>query len=246
MKKNTLLLVLVLLACIFTMAYFKPADPVSAQRSLKAHPQKEYMNQPVMSSFTEEGQLKHTLAAEHWEYKAESNISNLKTPQTMVFKPKNIINQPETTLKQQDTSNEPPITIASESAEFDDKKGIAIYKQNVTLDQGNRHLQADTLTIERNKSGNLGKITAIGKPAHFQILPNPSRPVITGHANTIHYFPEEEKILLIDNAELTQQGNIIRGAYLSYLLKSEVLSSEARPGKRTQVIIPRVPKGQNK
>jgi lipopolysaccharide export system protein LptA len=228
------------------MAFLRPPEPASPSRSLKAHPQKEYMTQPVMTSFTEKGQLKHTLAAEHWEYKAETHLSKLMTPQTTVFKPKNILNQNEATQKKQNTPEEPPITISSDSAEFDDKKGIATYRQHVTLDQGNRHLRADTLTIERNKSGNIAKITALGNPAHFEIQAHPTRPVIRGHANTIHYFPEEEKILLIDNAELTQQGNIIRGSYLSYLLKSEVLSSEAQPGKRTQVIIPRLPKGQNK
>lgn len=228
-------------------------DPHGAKMKSSITP-KEYMIQPLMSTFTEKGQLKHILAAEHWEYKPEANLSALTAPQTTIFKPHPFL--PDKTSQEKANTNtvakdtaqtfaDTPITIQSDSAEFDDKKGIAIYYNHVILTQGTRCLYADTLTIQRNTSGHIEHMIAIGKPAHFQARAHPDKPIMMGHAETIHYFPIEEKVLFIENAELSQQGNVIRSPYLNYLLKSEILSSESRCGERTLVIIPKIPKGQH-
>lgn len=246
MQKN-LLFILFISLCVLTLVLLNPTEP-SSTHTFNLKQQKEYMVKPIMSTFTEEGQLKHNVAAKHWEYKPEANLSSVTTPQTTLFnlpKPTAKSDVAITTPPNQEKTNpfqEEPITIQSDSAEFDDKKGIATYHQHVTLDQENRHLRADTLIIQRNARGTIAQITATGTPAYFTVQP-PGKPITTGYANTIHYFPEEDKILFIDNAELTQKGNIIRGDYLSYFFKSEILSSEARPGKRTLVIIPKIPTG---
>lgn len=238
MQKKTSFILFIFI-CLFTALLFNASDaPKNMPSKTKVASPKEFMTRPIMTSFTERGNLKHVLVAEHWEYKPEIHLSKLATPQTTIFKMNALLSQnaPSTTSKQHAT--EAPITIQSDSAEFDDKSGTATYHHHVILSQETRQVTADKLTIQRNPSGHIAHIIATGKPAHFQIRLHPTKPLIIGHANTIKYFPEEEKIVLIENAELNQEGNIIRGPYLNYLLKSEVLSSEARPGGHTEVIIP--------
>lgn len=139
-----------------------------------------------------------------------------------------------------------PIEIHSDSAEFDDKKGTAIYHGDVTMEQGSRQLTSDLLVIHRDTQGKIEMMIATGSPAHFHAKSNPEKPPAFGHANTVKFFPKQDKILLIDNAELTQNADTIRGESLTYYLDTQVLSSEPIPGKRTTVILaPRASKTTN-
>jgi lipopolysaccharide export system protein LptA len=130
-----------------------------------------------------------------------------------------------------------PLEIHSDSALFDDKKGTATYFGNVIMNQGSRQVTADTLIIQRSRQGKIEWLIAKGSPAHFQALPEPQKPLSFGQANTIKYFPNQDKILLIENAELTQNSDTIRGDHLSYFLSSRILASDPVPGKRMTVIL---------
>jgi lipopolysaccharide export system protein LptA len=142
-------------------------------------------------------------------------------------------------INQRVNSNEKPaIEINADFAEFDDKKGTVIYQGNVVMSQGNRQLTSDTLVIQRDSHGKINFMIATGSPAHFQIDSEPEKPLSHGQSNTIKYFPNQDKILFIGNAELTQNTNTVYGDKLSYFLKTRVLSSELVPGKRTTVILP--------
>lgn len=129
------------------------------------------------------------------------------------------------------------IEIQSDSAEFDDKKGTAVYHGHVLMTQGSRQLTSDTLTIQKDQHGKIKLMIATGNPAHFKAKPAPEKPFSEGHANIVKYFPNENKIILLENAELTQNQDTIRGDNLSYFLNTKVLSSEPVPGKRTTVIL---------
>ncbi len=132
-----------------------------------------------------------------------------------------------------------PVTIFSDSAEFDDKTGMIIHYDNVIMDQGRRHLTSDTLIIERDKQGKIGLMTAIGKPAKFHIQPDPEKPLSHGKANIVKYYPKEEKIILLNEAELIQKENIVRSPYLTYFLNTRTLSAEPGLDRRTTIILPK-------
>jgi lipopolysaccharide export system protein LptA len=130
-----------------------------------------------------------------------------------------------------------PIQIQSASVEFDEKKGTALYRGQVVFQQGTRHLTADSLLIKKDLQGKIESVLAKGKPAQFKAKPNPAKPFVTGHANILHYLPNQDKILLIQNAELTQNDDTIRGESLSYQLSTQVLTSNPVAGQRTTVIL---------
>lgn len=133
-----------------------------------------------------------------------------------------------------------PIQIQSDSAEFDDKKGTALYRGNVLMTQGTRQLISDTLLIQRDGHGKIELMIATGLPARFQaqLSPeHPEKPLGHGQANTVKFFPKEDKIYLFENAELTENDNTIKGDSLTYFINTKVLSANPVPGKRTTVIL---------
>lgn len=137
-----------------------------------------------------------------------------------------------------DTSDaEKPIEIYSTTAEFEDKKGTATYKGSVVMEQGNRHLTSDVLVILRDKNGRIESMIATGNPANFHVKTNPDKPELLGHAEIIEFYPKQDKILLFQNAELTQNNETICGENLAYFLSSHILSSNPVQGKKTTVIL---------
>lgn len=132
---------------------------------------------------------------------------------------------------------EKPIEIHSTTAEFEDKKGTATYKGSVVMDQGNRHLTSDVLIIQRDKGGRIESMIATGNPANFHAKTNSDKPELLGHAQIIEFYPKEDKILLFQNAEVTQNNETIRGENLAYFLSTHILSSHPVSGKKTTVIL---------
>jgi len=130
-----------------------------------------------------------------------------------------------------------PIEIQSNQAEFDDKKGIVTYQGNVIMKQGNRYLSATKLIIARDNHGKIESMQAMGAPAYFYVRPEPEKPPIHGQANTLYYFPKQDKLLLIDEAELIQNEDTVQGDHLIYFISTHVLSSLPVPGKNTTVIL---------
>jgi len=138
---------------------------------------------------------------------------------------------------QKNSETEKPIEIYSTKAEFEDKKGTATYKGAVVMDQGNHHLTSDVLIIQRDTGGKIESMIATGNPAHFHVKPSPDKSELLGHAKTIKFYPKQDKILLLQNAELTQNNETIRGENLTYFLSTHVLLSNPVSGEKTTVIL---------
>lgn len=153
-----------------------------------------------------------------------------------------------------------PVDIQSDSAHFDEKTGNTIYEGNVSVTQAGHKLNAETLTIHRTKEGQIDHIEATGHPAHFLVQNHETSTekqnvtatikaediyensqnaenILRGQANTIHYYPFEKKIVLLKNAELTQNEQFIRGGTLIYYLESKILISERDTDSKTILIL---------
>jgi len=135
-----------------------------------------------------------------------------------------------------------PIEIHSDSAQFDDKKGTATYLGNVVMQQGSRQLSSQSLIIKRDNHGKIESMVAKGTPATFQAKPSPEKPLIHGFANIIQFYPNQDKMILLENASLTQNEDTLEGDSLTYFVSKHILSSDPVPGKRTTVLITPKPK----
>lgn len=130
-----------------------------------------------------------------------------------------------------------PVTIHSNSASFDNNKGVAVYNGKVTVKQGSRNLDADKLTIERDDNNQIKIMIATGKPARFRSQADISRPIGYGKANVIKYYPQQDKVDLLGNAELMQNGDTVSGPILNYNFTTGVLQSKSTRKARSTVVL---------
>ncbi len=119
------------------------------------------------------------------------------------------------------------IEIQSDSAEFNEAKGTALYQGDVELRQGTLLIQSEALTIYNSEKG-VSKVLAEGTPAHYQQLVDTDKPPVKAKANRIIYFPQNERIALEGSARLQQGENIFEGEHIHYDLQKHILNAKGR------------------
>jgi lipopolysaccharide export system protein LptA len=131
-----------------------------------------------------------------------------------------------------------PINIEADNAKILEKEGKSVYSGNVILVQGNTRVTADKVTVF-STDGKLSRITAEGKPVTYKQSNEPKAADITAEANTVDYFAQEKRVVLLDNAKLTQGRTVFSGNRIEYNADTEVVTAkQADSGKqRVQVII---------
>lgn len=132
-----------------------------------------------------------------------------------------------------------PIKIISDRAEQNEQEGTATYEGSVIVQQGSIKINADKVTVTTNiKEGD--KIVATGTPAHYQQIQNTEDGLVLASANTINYFLKNERIGLIKDASLEQNGTTITGDTIDYDLKAATVKASSGQNKknRIEIIIP--------
>lgn len=133
-----------------------------------------------------------------------------------------------------------PIHITADKALRDEKKGVTIYSGNVQMKQGSMELEADTLTIYHT-ADEANEIIAEGHPAKIRHQPELDKEVVNGHANVITYYRSEERVHLQTDARIEQEGAIVDGDSIEYLIAEELITAESdqtREGNKVVVVIP--------
>jgi len=132
-----------------------------------------------------------------------------------------------------------PIKIESDRAVQDEKKGTTTYEGSVVIRQGSIKINADKVTVftDTNK---VDRIICEGNPAHYQQRPNPEDGLVLASARTIKYYLASDKIALVKNASLEQNGTVITGEKIDYDLKAEIVkaTSGRNTKERIKMIIP--------
>src|SRR5690606_2903446 len=105
------------------------------------------------------------------------------------------------------SDREQPIRVQADSAEIDDRKGVAVYRGGVVITQGTLKITGDTVTITQTADGDIDVFTSVGKPAYYEQQPAADKEVVKAYGLTIQYFAENERIVLIDQAMVIQEGN---------------------------------------
>lgn len=133
-----------------------------------------------------------------------------------------------------------PIHITADKALRDEKQGVTVYTGNVQMDQGSMRITADTLTIY-HVTEEADKIVAEGRPARMQQQPELDKGPVHAHAEVIEYFRDEERVHLQSNARVEQDGAVVAGDSIDYLIAEQLVkadSDQTLEGNRVQVIIP--------
>ena len=134
-----------------------------------------------------------------------------------------------------------PIEIAADSAIREEPSGETTYRGDVVLTQGTLKIEADSLvfTFDENKAT---LITARGNPATMTQQPDGGSGPIDAHAETIEYHEATDRIRLIGGARILQNGAVIEGSTIEYLVTTQRVMAAGSPDKdlpqRVKVTIP--------
>lgn len=130
-----------------------------------------------------------------------------------------------------------PIRIQADTAELDDKQGVAVYRGDVVITQGTMKITGDTVTITQNNNGDVETFTSIGKPAYYEQKPAADKQIVKAYGLTIQYFADNERIVLIDQAKVVQEGNTFEGEKIVYDTQRQIVN--AGRATNTEVTTPR-------
>jgi lipopolysaccharide export system protein LptA len=133
-----------------------------------------------------------------------------------------------------------PIHLTADKALRDEKKGVTIYSGNVQMKQGSMELEADTLTIY-HESDDPSEIIAEGNPARMRQQPELDDGVVHAHAQVITYYKNEDRVHLQTKARLEQDGSVVDGDSIDYLIAKQLITAESdqsKEGNKVVVVIP--------
>lgn len=130
-----------------------------------------------------------------------------------------------------------PMYVEADRADIDDQRGISVYRGNVKITQGTLQLTAAELTVH-SKGGDITKAIAVGQPATYRQRPDGKDQDVEAEALRMEYFATEQKIILIDKAEVRQGGDTFRSDRINYDIAKDVVNAGAgSPGDRVRITI---------
>ncbi|MDD3517393.1 MAG: lipopolysaccharide transport periplasmic protein LptA [Chromatiales bacterium] len=133
-----------------------------------------------------------------------------------------------------------PIRISADRAELDDKKGVAVYRGNVRVEQGTMLLKADVLTVhtpERAVSRMIAESRNETRPVSFRQQTDDGRS-IEAEAQRMDYRVGARRVQLEGGAELRRGGDSFRGERIDYDLAAEVVEAVSAPERsRVEIVI---------
>ena len=106
---------------------------------------------------------------------------------------------------------EQPIRVQADTAELDDRQGVAVYRGDVVITQ--------------DDNGDVEVFTSIGKPAYYEQKPAVDKEIVKAYGLTIQYFAANERIVLIDQAKVVQEGNTFEGEKIVYDTRRQIVNA---------------------
>jgi lipopolysaccharide export system protein LptA len=141
-----------------------------------------------------------------------------------------------------------PVYIDSNTATYNDAKAISIYTGNVVTVQGSLHIESDKLVVYL-KNGDVDKMVFTGKPAKFRQLPGKEKEMIHGEGLTGEYYPAQNKLILIEEAVVSQGNTRSASRIITYDSKNSLIKAgeKTSDAKRVHSVFkPSAKKPENK
>ena len=129
-----------------------------------------------------------------------------------------------------------PIHIRADNAEIDQQQGLAIYRGEVRVEQGTLRVTADEMTVEYVDQ-KVVRIIAKGNPAYYRQQIEAGKAEVTAHSSVIIYFTQEERLDLLGDAFLTQEGSEITGDLITYDIVAGKVDATAENDERIRMIL---------
>jgi lipopolysaccharide export system protein LptA len=130
-----------------------------------------------------------------------------------------------------------PMLIEADRVELDDAKGISVYRGRVKVTQGSLILTGETMTVY-TKGNDVEKVVMEGAPATYQQRPDNKDQDVHAKALRMEYYTDPEHIILLKQAEVEQQGDVLRSERIEYdVAKDQVSAGTDQPNERVRITI---------
>lgn len=134
------------------------------------------------------------------------------------------------------------IKIQADSAIHEEKKGLTVYTGQVILEQGSIKVEADKITVFRDKNGEITQLSADGKPAKFQQKPDIDQDIVYASANSVTYTISDGKIVFVGNTRINQGQAQLKSDTITYLSNQQIFKAQKNTSsdksQRVEMIIP--------
>ncbi len=96
------------------------------------------------------------------------------------------------------------------------------------------------LTLKQDKNGDIEVVTSVGKPAYYEQKPAPDKDVTKAYGLTIQYFVTQNRVVLIDQAKVIQEGNTFEGEKIVYDTQRQIVNAGRATGSQVTSPRPRI------
>ena len=129
-----------------------------------------------------------------------------------------------------------PMHIEADHADINDQTGVHVYTGNVVVTQGSMRLTADRLTLQI-EDGEIQEGVALGEPATYKQRPDNKDEDVYAESLRMEYYAVDERIILIDAAEVTQAGDVFRSQRIVYDVAGDVVNAGDGDGDRVRITL---------
>ena len=129
-----------------------------------------------------------------------------------------------------------PMHIEADHADINDQTGVHVYTGNVVVTQGSMRLTADHLTLQI-EDGEIIEGVALGQPATYKQRPDDRDEDVHAESLRMEYYAGNERIILIDQAEVTQAGDVFRSQRIVYDVAGDVVNAGDGDGDRVRITL---------
>ena len=117
------------------------------------------------------------------------------------------------------------------------KSNKVTFAGDVKLKQGSININADKIIVTRNAAnGEIEAIQGFGKPALFSQLTDDGK-TLNGQAFELNYQLSTDKLIMTKEAQLSQDGNLIRGSKITYQISSQKLVADSDKNERVSTVL---------
>jgi len=129
------------------------------------------------------------------------------------------------------SDREQPISIEADHAQLDDKQGITQYKGKAILTQGTLRIEGDIITFYYGEDKQITKAVAQGKLATYQQIQKQGESPIKARALQMEYHAKAQKIYLIGQGHVWNNGDEFSGSRIEYDITNNVVNANSAPVK---------------
>ena len=204
--------------------------------------------QPYITLYTHRGN-QWLIAANHGKANSKLKTFNLmdhviiaedtQTHEPLLINTSNLTLYPEeryANTEEQVTLTQGKTHITAKGLEFF-WEGETIFYNPVSVNHEAYHLTAEKLKVKQSPQHTIDQITAEGNRTHFWSTPSQKEKTIDAWADTIHYFPSQNKIVLKQHATVEHNGDRLSGTEITYDLVHQVVHTHGDDSRSMHIVL---------